>query len=348
MRLNLSSLPSLAATIQRPAFNPAALGIGIVHLGIGAFHRAHQTRYGHADASKAVEIVSLRLRASGLTEKPMRGRDSSEPSATSRFSASRTGVRLTRSWADRCTSFRRSPSASGMGQQIARCPRCRIALWSHYAGSGSLTRFVRVGTLDAPDALPPDIHIYTSTKQPWVTLPPAAKAVAEFYDPAEVWTPETRAQHEAVGQAMRKAADQAVPLAKALLAGGIRVLEVTLRTAAGYFRRAVAERPTWSPDGRYLAWSTDRAGGHLQIWIRDMQTGQMRQLTHITTQPTSLQFSPDGKRIAFVAWVWPGLRGNAAQAKRLKAFRERKESAYVTSEAQYRYWDHSLPMGRVG
>ena len=58
--------------------------------------------------------------------------------------------------------------------------------------------------------------------------------------------------------------------------------------------------PTWSPDGRYLAWSTDRAGGLLQIWIRDMQTGQMRQLTHITTQPTSLQFSPDGKRIAFV------------------------------------------------
>ncbi len=58
--------------------------------------------------------------------------------------------------------------------------------------------------------------------------------------------------------------------------------------------------PTWSPDSRYLAWSTDRAGGLLQIWIRDMQTGQMRQLTHIPTQPTSLQFSPDGKRIAFI------------------------------------------------
>ena len=45
MRLNLSNLPSLPATIQRPAFNPATLGIGIVHLGIGSFHRAHQAVY---------------------------------------------------------------------------------------------------------------------------------------------------------------------------------------------------------------------------------------------------------------------------------------------------------------
>jgi Tol biopolymer transport system component/imidazolonepropionase-like amidohydrolase len=58
--------------------------------------------------------------------------------------------------------------------------------------------------------------------------------------------------------------------------------------------------PTWSPDGRFLAWSSDRGGGLIQLWVRDMQSGQMRQLTHISTQPTSAQWSPDSKRIAFV------------------------------------------------
>lgn len=58
-----------------------------------------------------------------------------------------------------------TPSNSGKGQRIARCPKCKIAVWSHYAGAGPVMSFVRVGTLDNPDALPPDIHIFTSTVQ---------------------------------------------------------------------------------------------------------------------------------------------------------------------------------------
>ena len=46
-----------------------------------------------------------------------------------------------------------TPSESGSGQKVARCPRCRIALWSHYAGAGPILKFVRVGTLDDPDRL---------------------------------------------------------------------------------------------------------------------------------------------------------------------------------------------------
>ena len=82
-----------------------------------------------------------------------------------------------------------TPSNSGKGQKIARCPRCQVALWSNYGGAGDAVRFVRVGTLKEPDRLPPDIHIFTSSKQPWVVLPPNTPAVAEYYDRAKYWPP---------------------------------------------------------------------------------------------------------------------------------------------------------------
>ena len=80
-----------------------------------------------------------------------------------------------------------TPSNSGKGQIFLRCPNCRVALWSHYAGAGEKLSFLRVGTLDEPDRMPPDIHIYTSSKQPWVILPSDTPAVPEFYKASEVW-----------------------------------------------------------------------------------------------------------------------------------------------------------------
>ena len=89
-------------------------------------------------------------------------------------------------------------SASGKGQKIARCPKCRIAVWSNYSGAGPAFRFVRVGTLDEPDHLPPDIHIFTSSKQPWVVLPPDVPAVPEYYDRKKYWPPESLARRKAL------------------------------------------------------------------------------------------------------------------------------------------------------
>ena len=91
-----------------------------------------------------------------------------------------------------------TPSNSGKGQKIARCPQCRIALWSNYTGGGDKVKFVRVGTLDAPDVMPPDIHIFTSTKQPWVILPPGISAFAEYYRADEVWPAESLARRKAL------------------------------------------------------------------------------------------------------------------------------------------------------
>lgn len=87
-----------------------------------------------------------------------------------------------------------TPSESGKGQRIFRCPACHVAVSSHYAGAGDTCHFVRVGTLDDPGDIQPDVHIYTSTKRPWVVLPPDRPAFPEFYDPAAVWPPRTLAR----------------------------------------------------------------------------------------------------------------------------------------------------------
>jgi len=91
-----------------------------------------------------------------------------------------------------------TPSNSGRGQKIARCPQCRIALWSNYAGAGESVRFVRVGALDTPDALPPDIHIFTASKQRWVELPADANAVSGYYKASEHWPAESLARRRAL------------------------------------------------------------------------------------------------------------------------------------------------------
>ena len=91
-----------------------------------------------------------------------------------------------------------TPSDSGLGQKIARCPHCKVAVWSHYAGSGPIMKFVRVGSLDQPDLLPPDVHIFTASKQPWVLLARDVPAFVEYYDRDEIWPQESLARREAL------------------------------------------------------------------------------------------------------------------------------------------------------
>ncbi|HEX8624249.1 MAG TPA: GFA family protein [Allosphingosinicella sp.] len=85
---------------------------------------------------------------------------------------------------------------SGKPQIVFRCAACQVALWSHYPGAGAKLAFVRVGTLDLPERLPPDIHIYTSTKLPWLQLPDGARAVPEYYSSKEVWSADSLARRE--------------------------------------------------------------------------------------------------------------------------------------------------------
>jgi len=94
-------------------------------------------------------------------------------------------------------------SPSGKGQTIARCPKCKVAVWSNYhmGGLKERIRFIRVGTLDTPDILPPDVHIFTTTKQPWVVLPANARAFSTFYKYETTWSDDSLTRRSALMEA---------------------------------------------------------------------------------------------------------------------------------------------------
>ena len=89
------------------------------------------------------------------------------------------------------------PTDSGRPHTVFRCPGCGTAVWSHYGGLSKL-RFVRVGTLDDPTALPPDVHIYTRSKLPWITLPQGVPEFDAYYSSREVWPADALERRKAV------------------------------------------------------------------------------------------------------------------------------------------------------
>jgi hypothetical protein len=89
------------------------------------------------------------------------------------------------------------PTDSGRPHRIFRCAACQTAVWSEYGGRAAL-RFVRVGTLDDPTALPPDVHIYTRSTLPWVALPAGVPRFEAYYDAQQLWPAASLARRRAV------------------------------------------------------------------------------------------------------------------------------------------------------
>jgi dipeptidyl aminopeptidase/acylaminoacyl peptidase len=115
-------------------------------------------------------------------------------------------------------------------------------------------------------------------------------------------------------------------------------------------------QPRWSPhrrDGSELIAFTARrqqqgkADAEAQLYVIAPDGGEARRAAEVATGVEAFRWCPDGRSLVFVSWVWPDAKGSKAQALRMQAFKERKETGYATSEAQYRHWDRNLPMGRV-
>lgn len=94
-----------------------------------------------------------------------------------------------------------TPSNSGKGQDISRCPSCHTAVWSNYGAAKEAVCFVRVGTLENPDACPPDIHIFTSTKQQWLQLDSSIPVMDEYYQRSKYWPEDSVARYKRAIQA---------------------------------------------------------------------------------------------------------------------------------------------------
>ena len=111
-------------------------------------------------------------------------------------------------------------------------------------------------------------------------------------------------------------------------------------------------QPRFSPQGHLVGFVAKREQQGMkdeeaQFYVIPPDGGEARRVATVATGVEAFRWFPDGKRIAFVSWVWPELKGEKAQARRHKAWTERKETGYATSEALHRYWDHLVPMGRV-
>ena len=88
------------------------------------------------------------------------------------------------------------PRDDGSTQRIYRCPACQVAVFSEYGRPE--VKFVRAGTLDRPSDVEPDVHIYTKSKLPWVTLPESAPAFEIYYDSKTLWPAESLDRLKAV------------------------------------------------------------------------------------------------------------------------------------------------------
>jgi len=86
----------------------------------------------------------------------------------------------------------RLTAGSGKPVDVFFCDKCGTYLWSFYHAAPGDCLFVRAGTLDQPEHVKPDVHIFTRSKLPWLQLPNDALAFKTFYNLDEIWPTQSK------------------------------------------------------------------------------------------------------------------------------------------------------------
>jgi len=97
--------------------------------------------------------------------------------------------------------------------------------------------------------------------------------------------------------------------------------------------------PTFSPDGQWIAFTSDRADEVNQIWVMPADGGEARQVTRLRLGAKRPVWFPDGKRLLVTSPSYPGL---ATEELIIKREDERKESGAthrVIDSLMFRHWD---------
>ncbi len=106
--------------------------------------------------------------------------------------------------------------------------------------------------------------------------------------------------------------------------------------------------PAWSPDGRWIAFTSKREGDDQpQIYVIQPDGGEARRITKLPTGVSGPRWFADSKRLAFLSNVWPDLRTDEDQGKRLKQKADAKVKAFAVESTHYRYWDRWMADDRV-
>jgi dipeptidyl aminopeptidase/acylaminoacyl peptidase len=97
-----------------------------------------------------------------------------------------------------------------------------------------------------------------------------------------------------------------------------------------------ASQPRFSPDGRYLGFLSARpADAKSQLWLLDLRGGEPRQLTHVSGEISSYEWSPDSRRVVLVMSEGEGPDNKTPRPVVIDAFHFKQDvDGYLTAHSR--------------